>query len=195
MLHFQGQRKLWLAAAAAGLLAIAGCSSDQNQATNQPTPAPRKAPSAPANRPAPAAAKAQPAPAKAAPAKASSKTVAAKTAPAPKLATVPKGTVLSAKLAQGFSPDSKSKVGDKFSGTLASSIKVDGKTVIPKGSKITGHVVTTKTKKADSQLTVSLTSVQVDGKSYPLATNAIGPADQTHLKFKLAKSVKLPVKS
>jgi glucose/arabinose dehydrogenase len=185
MFSFQGQRKLWLATAAAGLLAIAGCSSEpQNQATNQPTPARPKASSAPANRPA------QSAPAKAAPAKASTKTVAAKTAPAPKLATVPKGTVLSAKLGQGFTADSKSKVGDKFAATLASSVKVDGKTVIPKGSKITGHVVTTKTKKANSQLTVSLTAVEISGKSYPLATNSIGPADQTRLKFKLAKPVK-----
>jgi glucose/arabinose dehydrogenase len=194
MFSFQGQRKLWLAAAAAGLLAVAGCSSEPQNQANQATPAPKKASSAPANRPA-AAAKAQPAPAKAAPTKTSTKTVAAKTAPAPKLATVPKGTVLSAKLAQGFAAESKNKVGDKFSATLASSVKVDGKTVIPKGSKITGHVVSTKTKKADSQLTVSLTSVEVAGKSYPLATNAIGPADQTRLKFKLAKSVKLPVKS
>jgi glucose/arabinose dehydrogenase len=180
MFSSQGQRKLWLAAAAAGLLAVAGCSSEPQ---NQATPAPRKASSAPANRPA-----AQPAPAKA-----STKTVAAKTAPAPKLATVPKGTVLSAKLGQSFT-GSKSKVGDSFAATVVSSVKVDGKTVIPKGAKITGHVVTTKTKKANSQLTVSLTSVEVQGKSYPLATNAIGPADQTRLKFKLAKSVKLPAK-
>jgi glucose/arabinose dehydrogenase len=187
MFSSQGQRKLWLAAAAAGLLAVAGCSSEPQNQANQPTPA-KKASSAPANRPA-AAAKAQPAPAKA-----SAKTVAAKTAPAPKLATVPKGTVLSAKLGQSFA-SSKNKVGDSFAATLSSSVKVDGKTVIPKGAKITGHVVSTKTKKANSQLTVSLTSVEVAGKSYPLATNAIGPADQTRLQFKLAKSVKLPVKS
>jgi glucose/arabinose dehydrogenase len=217
MFSFQGQRKLWLAAAAAGLMAVAGCSNEpQNQATNQPVPPPKKAAPAPANRP--AVAKAQPSSAKAAPAKATAKPVSAssKVAPAPKLVMVPKGTILSAKVGTTL-VSSKNKVGDTFAATLASSVKVDGKTVIPKGAKVTGHVVTDKRK--TPELTVALTSVEVQGKSYPLQTNSIGPADQTQpkdksadsaasqpkkdvtiaaqsrLKFKLMKPVKLPVKS
>jgi hypothetical protein len=112
----------------------------------------------------------------------------------------------------------KNHSGDSFAATLSAPIKVDGKTVIPKGTHVTGRVVTAK-KSGPAELTVALSSVSVNGKSYKLVTDPIDRtaktsaktnaddadaakakdkkdvtlAAQSHLKFKLAKPVKLPV--
>ncbi|HEX8838815.1 MAG TPA: hypothetical protein VF748_17865, partial [Candidatus Acidoferrum sp.] len=92
-------------------------------------------------------------------------------------------------------------------------VKVDGKTVLPKGAHITGKVVTVK----KHELKVALASVVIHGKSYDLQTNSLRPSDKTktasakskeakqkidnsklavnsQLTFKLSKSVAVPVK-
>lgn len=187
MFNSQGHRKLWIAAAAAGLFMVAGCS---NQAANQTgaTSAVKKA--APAK---PGGGKAQ--------------TVT----PATKLVTVPKGTAISATIGRTLASN-KNHAGDSFAASLSAPVKVAGKTVIPQGTLVTGRVVTAQ-KKGPAELTVALASVEIQGKSYPLETNSIGPADnsqasegakpkknitvqaKTQLKFKLAKTVKIPVVS
>ena len=212
MSNSRGPLKIFLAVVAAGFLAAAGCS-------NQPTPGPaaKKAAPKPANRPAPAqpaatsTAAAKPASGKAAKAKPVS--ASSKVSAPTKLVTVPKGTLLTTSLGQSLASN-KNKAGDSFAATLTSSVKVNGKTVIPKGAHVTGRVVSAK--KKGPELTVALASVELGGKTYPLSTNSVGPTDksknsgdnsdaaksksislaaQTHLKFKLAKSVKVPVKS
>lgn len=232
MTNFLGNRNVFIAAAAAAFLTVAGCSNQPEQAQKQPTPARKAAPAkpaaaakaAPAKPAATASAKTASAKPTAKPVKASSKTPAAKpasasskVAPATNLVTVPKGTALSATLGTTLASN-KNKAGDSFTATLRSSVKVDGKTVIPKGAKLTGHVITAK-KKAPAELTVALSSVEIQGKAYPLHTEAVAQpapqakdsgdnsdasksqkkditlAAQSHLKFKLAKSAKLPVKS
>jgi hypothetical protein len=219
---------------------VAGCSNQAtDQATNQ-APAPAKkaaAAKAAAAKPAtskPAAAKPAAAKPAAKPAN-TGKVVAAKgttakpvtvsskvtqpAAPAATLVTVPKGTMISAKIDQALASN-KNHAGDTFAAVLSSSIKVGGKTVIPRGTHITGRVVTAK--KKNPELTVALASVDLNGKSYKLVTDPIdasgkSPAAKTdatdsdaakaketkditvaaehHLKFKLARAIKLPVKS
>jgi len=235
MFKSQGLRKLFLAIAAAAFFTAAGCSNQAtDQATNK-TPAPGK--KAAAAKPAaskPAAAKpaaSKPAAAKPAAKKPEAgKVVAVKGAPAKPVAvsskvtqqttlvTVPKGTTISATVSDALASN-KNHAGDSFAAILSSSIKVGGKTVIPKGTHITGRVVTAK--KGPAELTVALASVDLNGKSYKLVTNPINPsgkipaktdatdgdaakakdtkditvAAEHRLKFKLAKDVKLPVKS
>jgi hypothetical protein len=202
MFNSQVHRSLWLALAATALFGAAGCT---NQATNEPVTTAKKA--APAK---PAAAK---------PAAAAVKPVAAKAVPVNKApeptatVTVPKGTEISATVGQTLATD-KNKVGDTFAGSLTSPIQVEGKTVIPKGAKVTGRIV--KIKK--NELKVTLASVVVHGKSYDLETNSVaGPKNQTknnakdaekakankdvtvlathsQMKFKLAKPVTIPAK-
>jgi hypothetical protein len=233
MFNSQGLRKFSLVAAAA-LFTVAGCSNQAtDQATNQ-APAPAKKAAAAK----PAAAKptaAKPAAAKSAAAKPAAKkpetgkVVAAKgtaakpvavsskvTPPASSsatLVTVPKGTTISAKIDQALASN-KNHAGDTFAAILLSSIKVDGKTVIPNGTHITGRVVTAQ--KKTPELTVALASVSLNGKSYKLVSDPISPsgkapaktdasegdaaktkditvATEHHLRFKLAKDVKLPV--
>jgi len=241
---FNSQRipKLFILGAAAAFLAIAGCSKQATeQATNQAPPPPKKALTAKsASKPAapkPAAKKPDsvkvvaaktPAPK---PPTASSKTASTKTVSAKPVSskvvsgkptqqttfvTVPKGTAVRATVSQALASN-KNHSGDSFAAILSSSIKVDGKIVVPKGAHVAGRVVSAK-KSGPAELTVALTSVEVNGKSYKLATDPINrsgkaPAKdagdtesakaekdisvpaQSHLKFTLAKPAKIPVKS
>jgi hypothetical protein len=236
MLNSQRIRGAFLAVAAAAFLTIAGCSNQAtNQATNQAPPPPKKAAAAkPASKPAApktaakkpegkvVAAKApapKPAPAKTASTKTvsakpvSSKVASNKVAQQTNFVTIPQGTAVRATVSQALASN-KNHSGDAFAAILSSPIKVDGKTIVPKGAHVSGRVVTAK-KSGPAELTVALTSVQVDGKSYKLATEPINHtgkaakegdesakpekditvAAQSHLKFKLAKPAKIPVKS
>jgi len=190
MFDFQVHRKLWLAVAAAGLLTVAGCS---NQATNEDAATPKKAET-------PKAA-----------------SIPSKEPPPTTLVTVPKGTAISATVGQTLASN-KNHVGDTFAASLSTPVKIEGKTVIPKGAKVVGRVVKVKNK----ELKVTLASVELHGKSYELETNSVAqsaknqaknnPKDsaktkgktdkkdittlpaQSHLSFKLAKAVTIPVK-
>jgi hypothetical protein len=200
--HSQLHRKHWLALAAAAVLTAAGCS---NAATDEASNTAKQAGSAKRA----AAAK---------PAAAANAAPAAKV-PEPILVTVPKGTAISAATRQTLATD-KNKVGDTFTASLTTPIEVDGKTVIPKGAQVTCRIV--KVKKHELKVTVA--SVVIQGKSYPLDTNSItGPKSpakndtndakgakdgdkpkankdvkvvtaKSQLTFKLAKPVTIPVK-
>ncbi|PYT54155.1 MAG: hypothetical protein DMG43_07315 [Acidobacteria bacterium] len=186
MFNSRVHRNLWFALAAAAVLAIAGCS---DSATNKPATTAKKA-----DTPKPAA--------------------AANKAPQPAaMVTVPKGTAISATVGQTLATN-KNKVGDTFAASLTTPVQVEGKTVIPKGAKVTGRVVTVK----KHELKVTLASVVIHGKSYDLETNSVAGskspaksnakdtdkakankdvtllAAKSQLKFKLAKPVTIPVK-
>ena len=188
MFNSQFHRRLWLAVAAAGLLTVAGCS---NQATNEAAATTKKAEIPKA-------------------ASVSSK------APQPTtMVTVPKGTAISATVGQTLASN-KNHAGDTFAAKLTTPVQVEGKTVIPKGAKVVGRVVKVKNK----EMKVTLASVELHGKSYELETNWVAqsaknqaknsPKDsakgktetkdvttlpaQSHLSFKLAKPVTIPVK-
>jgi hypothetical protein len=190
MLNSRVHRNLWLALAAASFLTVAGCSKT---GTNEPVKTAKQAHTA---KPAVAA------------------KPAADKAPQPTtMVTVPKGTEISATVGQTLATD-KNKVGDTFAASLATPIEVEGKTVIPKGAKVTGRIVTVK----KHELKVTLASVVIHGKSYDLETNSVkGTKTQakdnakdtdkakankdvtlltakSQLTFKLAKPVTIPVK-
>jgi hypothetical protein len=205
MFHSQLSQKLCLAVAAAGLIAVAGCSGQPetaatNQAPNPPKPAP-KAPAVKAETP-----KVVPVSAKA-------------TKPTGPVITVPKGTAITATVGQTLASN-KNHRGDTFVASLASPVKIHGKTVLPKGAHITGKIVTVR----NHELKVQLASVVLHGKSYDLETNSLRPSDKiqaktasadkssdkteqkdkpkdnstlsakSQLTFKLAKPVTVPVK-
>lgn len=215
MFKSQGHPKLWLAAAAAGFLTLGGCS---NQPTDQATN--HSQATAPAKKTDPG----KPGGGKAAPMKPAAKkaetgkpiSASSKVKETAKLVTVPKGTAISATVGQTLASN-KNHSGDSFAASLSAPVKVGGKTVIPKGAHVTGRVVTAK-KRGPAELTVALASVEIRGKSYALETNSTGPSGksqaknntkdgaaakekkdiifptESHLKFKLTKSVKIPVR-
>lgn len=171
MLQSRFTRKLGLALAVAGLIAFAGCSGQQDeQATNQ---APK--PNQPAKA-APKAAVAKPAVAKGEAPKVTPVSAKA-TQPTGPVITVPKGTQLTAIVDQTLR-SAKNHEGDTFAANLVAPVKVDGKTVLPKGAHVTGKVVHVK----KNELKVELASITLHGRSYDLETNTRRPSDKVKIK-------------
>ncbi len=191
MFNSQVHRSLWLALAAAAVLTAAGCSKTSTDEASNTAKAAGPAKHAAAAKPAAVAKAAEPA----------------------AMITLPKGTAISAAARQTLATD-KNKVGDTFAASLTEPIQVDGKTVIPKGAQVTCRIV--KVKK--HEIKVTLASVEIHGKSYPLDSNSIaGPKSQpktdakdadkakankdvtvlaakSKLTFKLAKPATIPMK-
>jgi len=193
MFDTQFHRKLWLAAAAAGFLTVAGCS---NQATNEAAATPEKAET-------PKAA-----------------TVSSKAPQPTTMVTLPKGTEISATVGQTLASN-KNHVGDTFAARLSTPVQVEGKTVIPKGAKVIGRVVKVKNKELKVTLaSVELRGKSYELETNSVAQSAKnqsknnakdsaktkGKTDtkekkdvttlpaQSRLSFKLAKAVSIPVK-
>jgi hypothetical protein len=95
--------------------------------------------------------------------------------PKPQPIVLPVGTTLTVTVDQALSSD-KSQSGQTFQATLAQPVTVRGTTAIPKGSSVTGTVVTAKKKgkiKGEGQLALSLTSITIRGKNYPIQTGTL----------------------
>jgi hypothetical protein len=91
---------------------------------------------------------------------------------------IPAGTALTIRLGQTLSSKS-SEAGQAFEGTLASAVSVEGKELIPAGSKVTGEVTEAHPLgkfKGGASLGARLTSVQVKGKTYDISTSLINRA-------------------
>jgi BON domain len=85
------------------------------------------------------------------------------------------GTALTVTVDQALSSKT-SKAGQTFLATLAQPVSVDGKAAIPKGSSVTGTVITAKEKgkiKGEGQLALSLTSITIRGQNYPIQTGTL----------------------
>jgi len=96
-------------------------------------------------------------------------------APAPEPIVVPSGTALVVTVDQALS-SKNSQTGQTFLATLAQPVTVEGKAAIPKGSSVTGTVVTAKEKgkiKGEGQLALALTSITIHGHNYSLQTGTL----------------------
>jgi BON domain len=83
---------------------------------------------------------------------------------------VPVGTDLTVTVDQALSSKT-SQPGQSFLATVAQPVTVHGKTAIPKGSSVTGTVITAKQKgkiKGEGELAIALKSVTIHGQNYPL---------------------------
>lgn len=99
----------------------------------------------------------------------------------PKPVTVPEGTDLTVVLDQSIST-AANRSGESFKATLASPIVIDGKTVIPKHASVTGHIVDAQASgrlKGVARLDLALDAIEVDGKSYDIATSDKGRVGRT----------------
>ena len=93
--------------------------------------------------------------------------------PPPAKVTVPAGTQLSVRLNDPLDSE-RNQVGDTFHGTLSAPIVIDGETVIPSGSDVVGRVVNVQSAgrfAGQSLLTLELTSLTMNGRTYNLQTN------------------------
>jgi len=112
--------------------------------------------------------------ANATPSAAESATSAVKRALEPKPLVVPADTVIAVVLDQTISSKT-SKPGDKFTATVESPIEVEGKVAIPKGARVEGVVNEAKAAgrfKGGAALSLTLTSITINGKDHELQTSA-----------------------
>jgi hypothetical protein len=92
--------------------------------------------------------------------------------PIPKI-TIPAGTQLNIRLNDEVSSE-KAQVGDVFHGSISSPVTVDEQTVIPTTADVEGRVVEVKSAgrfAGQSVLTLELTKLTMNGKSYSLQTS------------------------
>jgi hypothetical protein len=93
--------------------------------------------------------------------------------PAPVKVTVPSGTRISVRLTDPLSSETN-KVGDTFRGTLDNAITVEDKVVVPRDASVQGRVIAVQPSThftGNSLLTVEMTALDVNGKTYDIATN------------------------
>ena len=92
--------------------------------------------------------------------------------PPPPPIVVPAGTDLVVTLSQTLG-SKLSQTGQTFLANVAQPVSVGGQVAIPKGSAVSGTVVTAKEKgkiKGEGQLSLTLKSVTVNGQTYPIQT-------------------------
>lgn len=100
----------------------------------------------------------------------------------PKPVTVPEGTHLSVTIDETL-VSNKNQAGDSFAASISEPVVVEGKTVIPKGAHVVGRVTDAKESgrlHAPARLAITLTSVEVGGKTYELETNSFGKSGKGH---------------
>lgn len=92
---------------------------------------------------------------------------------------VPTNTTLTVRLKQDVDT-AKMKAGDEFDGEMAEAVIINGKVAIPVGAEVDGRIVNSQT--AGSQgssgfMTITLDSVEVNGKEYKVSTTPMNSAN------------------
>ena len=110
--------------------------------------------------------------------------------PPPAKVTIPAGTQLSVRLIDGLDSE-RNQVGDSFRATLDSPIVIDDQVVLPKDADVKGRVVDVKSAgrfAGGSNLTVELTALTVNGKTYNLHTEQLAKSGTGEGKKTAAKT-------
>jgi len=103
--------------------------------------------------------------------------------------TIPAGTRLTVRVGSEISSGT-AKAGDRFDGTLAHSLVVNGKTLARTGAPVRGKVTAAKSSgrlHAPGELTLRLTGVQVNGRMVSIATSAYSAKGKSHTKSNATK--------
>ena len=96
-------------------------------------------------------------------------------APTPEPVVVPAGTELTVTIDTALSSKT-SQAGQTFLATVAQPVTVNGTTAIPKGSSVTGTVLTAKKKgkiKGEGELSITLKSITIRGHNHSLQTASL----------------------
>jgi hypothetical protein len=103
--------------------------------------------------------------------------------------TIPAGTALTVRVGSEISSGT-AKVGDRFDGTLARSLVVNGKTLARAGAPVRGKVTSAKSSgrlHAPGELAIRLSSVQVNGRMVPVSTRSYFAKGKSHTKSNATK--------
>jgi hypothetical protein len=103
--------------------------------------------------------------------------------------TIPAGTKVTVRMGSGIN-SSTARSGEKFDATLARDLVVNGKTLAKVGAPAHGKVTYAKSSGRlhdPGELSLRLTSVEVNGRSVPVSTTAFHAKGKSHTKSNLTK--------
>jgi len=102
--------------------------------------------------------------------------------------TVPAGTTLSVRLIDSLS-SAKNRVGEPFAASVDVPVVVGGKTVVPRGARVNGEVVSAVASgrlRTPAKLYLKLVSIEINGRTYPLSTGFTGRTEKSHAQRNVA---------
>lgn len=97
---------------------------------------------------------------------------------------LPRGTVIAVHLDRSLST-THSRAGQAFHAVLTAPLIVDGRTVLPRGARFTGHVTTSESSgrlKGRAELGITLDGVDVEGRRYPISTSVTTRRGAAHTR-------------
>jgi len=100
---------------------------------------------------------------------------------------VPSGTAITVRLQSSVS-SATSHAGDEFDATLDQPIVIDGKTLAPEGSQVTGRVLAARHSGRlmhPGYLRIALSSLMLEGKKVPVQSSSVMAAGASHKKRNL----------
>src|SRR5581483_11451568 len=107
--------------------------------------------------------------------------------PARNEAVVPRGTELHVRIDENVDTK-RNRAGDEFRASLAEPVVVEGKTVVPKGTRFIGHVTESNASgrlEGRAVLALTLDSFELAGRKYPVHTGSIDRVSAAHKKRNL----------
>src|SRR5579872_3291033 len=103
---------------------------------------------------------------------------------APPAISIPAGTPIDVRLQETIDTK-RNRAGDAFAATLTHAILVDQQTVIPRGTRFTGHLIESKPSgrlKGHAELSLDLDSFELNGRRYEIKTTHVARASAGHKK-------------
>lgn len=104
-------------------------------------------------------------------------------------ANIPPGARISVRVTEKLSSET-AKLGERFHGTLAAPVAVNGRTLFPQGAPVTGQVVHVKSSgrlSSPGELTLALRTIQAGGRTYTVSANPFVIKGESHTKSNVAK--------
>jgi len=104
-------------------------------------------------------------------------------------ANMPAGARITVRVTDKLSSET-SHVGDRFHGTLAAPVAVNGRTMFPQGAAVTGQVVHVKSSgrlSSPGELTLALRTIGAGGRTYTVSANPFFIKGESHTKSNVTK--------
>ncbi len=111
-------------------------------------------------------------------------TPATSAAPAPPAMVIPEKTVLEARIDQTLSTENN-QAGDRFVASLALPVDIGGREVLPRGTRLRGHVTTSRSSgRLEGRATIGITldAIEYNGQTIPITTTLDTKSSEAHKK-------------
>ena len=97
---------------------------------------------------------------------------------------IPARTILEVRVNETLS-SAQNRPGDRFTASLERPVDIGGREVLPRGSRVQGHVTTSRSSgrmEGRAVIGITLDAVEVDGQSVPIATSLDTKTSDAHKK-------------